>query len=88
VENRLPLMGIPIGNTAHMNVISKTGLEVVTMNKEEGRREIVYQMTMTAVRKMLEEGLILREEYEKFDTKMRQKYEPIFGRLFSDLNLI
>ena len=71
-----------------MNVISKTGLEVVTMNKEEGRREIVYQMSMAAVRKMLEEGLISREEYEKFDTKMRQKYEPIFGRLFSDLNLI
>ena len=58
------------------------------MSKEEGRREIVYQMTMTAARKMLEEGLVTREEYEKFDTNMRQKSEPIFGSLFTDINLI
>ena len=58
------------------------------MSKEEGRREIVYQMTMTAARKMLEEGLVTREAYEKFDTNMRQKYEPIFGSLFTDINLI
>ncbi len=58
------------------------------MREEEGRREIAYQMTMAAARKMLEQGLISRDEYEKFDTKMIQKYEPVFGRLFSDLNLI
>ena len=58
------------------------------MNKEEGRREIVIQMTMSAARKMLEQGLITREEYEDFDTKMQQKYRPIFGSLLSDISLI
>ena len=58
------------------------------MTKEEGRREIVYQMTMTAARKMLENGLISREEYEQFDTIMRQKYSPVFGVLFSKSDLL
>ena len=57
------------------------------MNKEEGRREIIYQMTMTAARKMLENGAISREEYEQFDTIMRQKYEPVFGTLYSNIDL-
>ena len=57
------------------------------MNKEEGRREIIYQMTMTAARKMLENGAISREEYEQFDTIMRQKYAPVFGTLYSNIDL-
>ena len=81
-------MAMPTGNTARTNAISRTDSEVAIMSKEEGRREIVYQMTMTAARKMLEEGVVTREEYEKFDTNMRQKYEPIFGSLFTDINLI
>lgn len=58
------------------------------MNQEEGRREIVFQMTMSMARQMLEKGMISNEEYKQFDTKMQQKYHPIFGTLFSDINLI
>lgn len=58
------------------------------MNKEEGRNEIVYQLTMTAARKMLEQGLISREEYEQFDTIMQHKYLPVFGTLFSKIDLL
>ena len=58
------------------------------MNQEEGRREIVFQMTMSMARQMLEKGMISNEEYKQFDTKMQQKYRPIFGTLFSDINLI
>lgn len=58
------------------------------MNQEEGRREIVFQMTMSMARQMLEKGMISKEEYKQFDTKMQQKYHPIFGTLFSDINLI
>ena len=57
------------------------------MSQEEGKREIVFQMTMSAARQMLEKGLISEEEYKQFDTKMQQKYIPIFGTLFSDINL-
>ena len=58
------------------------------MNQEEGRREILFQMTMSMARQMLEKGMISNEEYKQFDTKMQQKYHPIFGTLFSDINLI
>ena len=53
--------------------------------KEDG--EIIYQMTMQAAREMLWQELITREEYLQFDTNMRRKYEPVFGSLFSDINL-
>ena len=57
------------------------------MSYEEGKREIIYQMTMSATRQMLEKGLISEEEYKQFDTKMQQKYKPVFGTLFSDISL-
>ena len=57
------------------------------MSYEEGKREIIYQMTMSTARQMLEKGLISEEEYKQFDTKMQQKYSPIFGTLFSNINL-
>lgn len=57
------------------------------MSREEGKREIIYQMTTSAARQMFEKELIFEEEYKQFDTKMQQKYSPIFGTLFSDINL-
>ena len=45
------------------------------MTREQGRKEVVYQMTMSAARRMLEKGLITEEQYQKYDTKMRQKYQ-------------
>lgn len=59
----------------------------LNMNQEEGKREIVFQMTMNAARLMLEKGLITKEEYLQFDTKMKQKYKPIIGNLFSNIDL-
>lgn len=58
------------------------------MTREQGRKEIVYQMTMSAARQMLEKGLITDEQYQKYDTKMRQKYTPIIGTLWSSNDLI
>ena len=58
------------------------------MSQEEGKREIVFQMTMSAARQMLEKGLISEDDYKQFDTKMQQKYHPIFGTLFSNIDLI
>lgn len=58
------------------------------MMEREGRKEIVYQMTMSAARQMLERGLISKEEYVQFDTKMRAKYRPIIGTLFSNIDLL
>ena len=58
------------------------------MDAEQGRREIVYQATMAAARKMLDAGLITREQYERFDEEMRHKYEPVVGDLFTRISLL
>jgi hypothetical protein len=58
------------------------------MSKEEGKSEIIYQMTMSAARQMLENKMISEQEYKEFDTKMQQKYQPVFGVLFSNINLL
>ena len=57
------------------------------MNKKEGRMEITYQITMAAAWRMLEQGLISREDYVQFDTIMRQKYAPVFGIIYSNIDL-
>lgn len=58
------------------------------MSKEEGKREIIFQMTMSYARKLVEKGLLSKEEYVKFDTKMQQEWQPKIGGLFSDINLL
>ncbi len=57
------------------------------MNKEEFRNEKLYQTTMHLARKMLEEGIISKEEYRQIDTIFLEKYKPVFGTLFSDISL-
>lgn len=37
------------------------------MSQEEGKREIVFQMTMSAARQMLEKELISEDDYKQFD---------------------
>ena len=58
------------------------------MTREQGRKEVVYQMTMSAARRMLEKGLITEEQYQKYDAKMRQKYAPIIGTLWAEMDLL
>ena len=56
------------------------------MSQKEGKREIIYQMTMSAARQMLEKGLISEEEYKQFDTKMQQNlalYSALYSRILT-----
>ena len=68
-----------------MNVTSLTGLGVSQMTVNN---ELQYQMTMNAAKKMFLEGIISEEDYHEFNTKMIEKYHPIFGVLFYDIELI
>ena len=45
----------------------------VAMSKEEGLREMTYQMVMCASWKMLQSGLLSEDEYLAFEEKMREK---------------
>ena len=60
----------------------------VEMSKEEGLREMTYQMVMRASWKMLQSGLLSENEYLAFEAKMREKYRPVIGLLFSDIDLL
>ena len=60
----------------------------VEMSKEEGLREMTYQMVMRASWKMLQSGLLSEDEYLEFEAKMREKYRPVIGLLFSDIDLL
>ena len=60
----------------------------VEMSKEEGLREMTYQMVMRTSWKMLQSGLLSEDEYLEFEARMREKYRPVIGLLFSDIDLL
>jgi hypothetical protein len=64
-----------------------TDLEVAGMSEDQFRNELLYQTTMSIARSMLEKGVISEEDYHEFDTIMLEKYQPIFGTLFTDISL-
>lgn len=55
------------------------------MPEDEFKREALYQTTMHLARKMLAEGVISMEEYERMDAVFLAKYRPVFGTLFSEI---
>ena len=57
------------------------------MSNAEFRNEKLYQTTMSMARKMLGEGIISEDEYCQIDTIFLEKYNPVFGTLFSDISL-
>ena len=52
------------------------------MNKEWGD-EFQYQITMSLVRQLKNNGTISDNEYKQIDTIMLRKYRPILGTLLS-----
>ena len=61
---------------------------MVLVDNDEFKREKIYQATMQVAKNMLVSGLITKEEYLVIDSKMEQKYKPIFGNLLSQNSLI
>lgn len=83
----LPMV-ILIESFVVITVISKIGLVVMLMNKGLDIREITYQITMNYVKKMLIQDLISKEEYMDFESKMKEKYKPIIGPIYSEIDLL
>ena len=50
---------------------------------EEWNNEFQYQLTMSLVRRLKENGTISDNEYKQIDTIMLEKYKPILGTLLS-----
>ena len=68
---------------------SATSLPVLkggyVMTKEQFHNERMYQTTMHIVRQILKNGIINKEEYNQISEIFLKKYNPVFGRIFSDL---
>jgi hypothetical protein len=77
-------MGTGTGSTVPTPAISQTASEVPPMNEDQFEREKLYQASMNMFQAMLKDGIITEEQYAIIDTKMKEKYQPIIGTLFSD----
>ena len=58
------------------------------MTEEEFNREKNYILTMRMAKKMLEAGVITTDEYRRLDKLFLDKYNPVLGRVYSELDLI
>lgn len=58
------------------------------MNTEQLQNQARYQTAMSMTMKLLRDGAISEDEYTEIDTIMTDKYQPFFGTLFSDIDLI
>lgn len=75
-------------NIALTIATSLTALEVIAMTEEQFEREKLYQATMNVFAGMLKKGLITEKQYAIIDTKMLEKYRPLLGTLFRQIDLI
>ena len=51
------------------------------MTYEQMQAEIDYRVSMNIAKSMLEQGLLTKAEYAKFDTIMLKKYKPPISNL-------
>lgn len=52
------------------------------MSRADAGNDRAYQVTMSMARKLLSDGVLSERQYRDFDTKMQEKYRPVFGDLF------
>lgn len=53
------------------------------MNSEDFGSEIQYQLTMSYVRQLKNNGVISDDDYKKIDALMLKKYRPVLSALLS-----
>ena len=58
------------------------------MSKEQFEAEKGYQASIHLAKMLLQKGLLTAEEYAIIDTKLREKYRPLFGTLLSENSLL
>lgn len=57
------------------------------MRKQEIQSEKLYGVTILFLRSWLKDELITREEYDKAEEKLRQKYSPKTSELLMNIDL-
>ncbi|MCP1638622.1 hypothetical protein J2T50_000315 [Streptococcus gallinaceus] len=54
------------------------------MTNEEFIHELAYQVTMLQATKLLNDEVIEKEQYEDFQRKMLEMYQPIFSQYMDE----
>lgn len=54
------------------------------MDNQQFDRELKFQVSMSIVRQMLENGIISTENFEKWRQRLIEKYDPPIGRIVSN----
>ena len=80
---KLSSMATGIESSAPMPAILRIGLGMYAMDKRSFQNETTFQVTMHLVRKMLNDKLITKKEYQSFKKEMLHKYQPFFGGLYT-----
>ena len=52
------------------------------MTDKQFNSELGYQLRRSIINQMKNENIITEQEYKKIDTKLIDKYAPIFGNLY------
>lgn len=58
------------------------------MSEKQMQNEKLYLATMSMAKKLLNDGVISDDEYEKIDTSFIEKYSISLSTLFTDISLI
>ena len=79
-------MEMQIGSTVPTHATSKPDSEVMRYDTGTGKKR--SRVSDDHECSTSEKGLITEEQYQKYDTKMRQKYAPIIGTLWAEMDLL
>lgn len=52
------------------------------------KKELAYFLTMKNIKKMLDDGIITKDEYKKMDEIFTNKYKTVLSKLPCDIDLI
>lgn len=75
-------MATAVENTAPMLVIYKTDTEVrIIMTHKQFEREKNYGTSLAIAKIMLAKRIINEKDYQKIDTILLEKYQPLLGCL-------
>ncbi|MGX6991075.1 SHOCT domain-containing protein [Pseudolactococcus reticulitermitis] len=53
------------------------------MEKQEVKADMLYHISLSVAKSMLENGAISQTDYQKIDTILLEKYHPYLGELLS-----
>ncbi|OPZ15968.1 MAG: hypothetical protein BWZ04_03238 [Firmicutes bacterium ADurb.BinA205] len=83
VEKRFSTTKGNTANTAHTNATLLFGMGDAAMSKNE----VSYLVTMLLLRKMMDESLLSQDDYKAINDRMKQKYNPKIGNLFTSVQV-